>query len=110
MFTSEHTPRAVFVRRGHRYTGWRIRNAERARHVDHRSAVTHPRQHIFHAEKHAANIDGHDAIEILFGELDDRTHRRLDARIVDEAVDFFPEFEGSGGVAEHLFRIAHVGA
>ncbi len=61
------------------------------------------------SEKHAANIDGHDAIEILFGELDDRTHRSLDACIVDEAVDFPPEFEGAGGVAEYLFRIAHVG-
>jgi hypothetical protein len=83
--------------------------AERARHVDYRASFAHPRQNILHAQKHAADIDSHDAIEILLRKFDDWPYRCLNAGIVDEAVDFSPEFKGTGGTTKHLFGVADVG-
>ena len=78
-----------------------------------------PLQHggdlLLHAQEHAAQVHGHQAVPLVFGHVDDRLHRLFDARIVEGEIepaerldrlrDGGFDFVGAGHVTDQCNRL-----
>jgi hypothetical protein len=68
----------------------------------------HDRHHVLHAQEHAAQVDGHEAIPVLFRHIRDRTVRLLDAGIVEGHVDAAIRADALFHGGLHVRALAHV--
>ena len=75
--------------------------------VDDRAALAHVRNAVFAEEKQGPQVDRHDPVPLVFGEIQDR-HERHHRRVVDDHVDAVPARHRCLDGRLHLGGVRHV--